>query len=45
MNKTFITLALALLVGGFSACNNLSPQDRLTVNDVKINDIIAQMTL
>ena len=45
MNKTFITLALALLVGGFSACNNLSPQDRLTVNDDKINDIIAQMTL
>ena len=42
--KTIFTLALGLLIG-FCACNNLSPQDRLTVNDDKINDIIAQMTL
>ena len=43
-NKTIFTLALGLLFG-LCACNNLSPQDRLTVNDDKINDIIAQMTL
>jgi hypothetical protein len=39
-NKTIFTLALGLLFG-LCACNNLSPQDRLTVNDDKINDIIA----
>ena len=35
-------MALAMATG----CNNgMSPQDRLTVNDKKINEIIAQMTL
>ena len=33
---------LAILTGCSSA---MSPQDRLTVNDKKINEIIAQMSL
>ncbi len=37
----YIAAALALLAG----CKEMSPQDRLTVNDKKINEIIAQMTL
>ncbi len=38
----YIAAALALLAG----CNSaMSPQDRLTVNDKKINEIIAQMSL
>lgn len=42
-HKISLLAGLALLV---SACSNpLSPQDRLTVNDKKIDEIIAQMTL
>ncbi len=45
MKKVFLFLASAVLVA--SACNGpaLSPQDKLTVNDQKINELIAQMTL
>ena len=35
-------MALAIATG---CKNGISPQDRLTVNDKKINEIIAQMTL
>ncbi len=41
MKKTLLILAAALTL----ACTQKSPQDRLTVNDAKINAIIAQMTL
>ena len=41
MKKVFQFAALALIVAG---CG-MSPQDRLTVNDKKINEIIGQMTL
>ena len=43
-NYTFIfCLAAVILITG---CNgNVSPQDRLTANDKKISEIIAQMTL
>jgi len=44
MNKHIVFLTSALLVA--SACGGpMSPQDRLTVNDEKINALIAQMTL
>ena len=43
MKKVFQLAALALLVAGCGC--GMSPQDRLTVNDKKINEIIAQMTL
>ena len=42
MNKYLYSAALLILAAG---CASLSPQDRLTVNDKKINKIIAQMTL
>ena len=43
--KKFIQFAtLAVIAAGFASCA-MSPQDRLTVNDKKINEIIAQMTL
>ncbi|MBO4475210.1 MAG: glycoside hydrolase family 3 C-terminal domain-containing protein [Bacteroidales bacterium] len=44
MKRILITLAVAALFA--SACGSLrSPQDRLTLNDKKIDAIIAQMTL
>ena len=44
MKKVFLFIASAVLVA--SACNGpVSPQDRLTANDQKINELIAQMTL
>ena len=42
MKKYRYAAALLILAAG---CASLSPQDRLTVNDKKINKIIAQMTL
>lgn len=42
MKKYLYSVALLILAAG---CASLSPQDRLTVNDKKINKIIAQMTL
>lgn len=42
MKKYLYSAALLILAAG---CASLSPQDRLTVNDKKINRIIAQMTL
>lgn len=42
MKKYLYSAALLILAAG---CASLSPQDRLTVNDNKINKIIAQMTL
>ena len=42
MKKYLYSAALLILAAG---CASLSPQDRLTVNDKKINKIIAQMTL
>lgn len=42
MKKYLYSAALIILAAG---CASLSPQDRLTVNDKKINKIIAQMTL
>ena len=48
--RTSVILSGILAIGFATGCNNteeneLAPQDRLTVNDVKINDIISQMTL
>ena len=44
MKKVFLFIASAVLVA--SACSGpVSPQDRLTANDQKINELIAQMTL
>ena len=43
MKRFSIFLTSAVLLA--TACNSLSPQDRLTVNDQKINALIAQMTL
>ena len=40
-----IILFCALCALGYSCSKPLSPQDRLTVNDKKINEIIAEMTL
>ena len=42
MQQYLYSAALLILAAG---CASLSPQDRLTVNDKKINKIIAQMTL
>ena len=42
MKKYLYSAALFIMAAG---CASLSPQDRLTVNDKKINKIIAQMTL
>ena len=42
MKQYLYSAALLILAAG---CASLSPQDRLTVNDKKINKIIAQMTL
>lgn len=42
MKKYLYSAALLFWAAG---CASLSPQDRLTVNDKKINKIIAQMTL
>ena len=44
MKKTLIPILLAGLLA--IACSKpVAPQDKLTANDAKINDIIAQMTL
>jgi len=44
MKKTILLLAMAAVMA--AACDGpVSPQDKLTVNDKKINEIIAQMTL
>ena len=43
MKKIIYFLAAAAVLAG--CANGMSPQDRLTVNDKKINKIIAQMTL
>ena len=44
MKKTILILASAAILA--AACGGpLSPQDKLTVNDKKINELIAQMTL
>ena len=40
-----IILFCTLCALGYSCSKPLSPQDRLTVNDKKINEIIAEMTL
>lgn len=42
MKRLLKIAALALIAAG---CTSVSPQERLTVNDKKINGIIAQMTL
>ena len=45
-SSTSIILSAFLAIAIAAGCSNsLSPQDRLTVNDKKINEIIAQMTL
>ena len=45
-SSTSIILSAVLAIAIAAGCSNsLSPQDRLTVNDKKINEIIAQMTL
>ena len=43
MNKRFFLFAVAAILA--AACCRKSPQERLTINDAKINKIIAQMTL
>ena len=43
MKKVLQFAAVALIIAGCGC--GMSPQDRLTVNDKKINGIIAQMTL
>ena len=44
MKKLIQFATLAVIAAGFASCA-MSPQDKLTVNDKKINEIIAQMTL
>ena len=44
MKKLIQLATLAVIAAGFASCA-MSPQDKLTVNDKKINKIIAQMTL
>ena len=44
MKKLIQFATLAVIAAGFASCA-MSPQDKLTVNDKKINKIIAQMTL
>ena len=43
MKKIILILASAAILG--ASCNNSTPQERLTVNDAKINAVIAKMTL
>ncbi len=44
--KRFLYIAAALaFIAGCNSVQRMSPQERLTVNDGKINEIIAQMTL
>ena len=43
--KNILKFAVMALMAAGCCQNNMSLQDRLTVNDDKINDIIAQMTL
>lgn len=43
--KRMLTLAVLAFLAAGCCQNNMSLQDRLTVNDDKINEIIAQMTL
>ena len=42
--KKYLILAAITMIGAV-CCAPKSPQERLTVNDKKINEIIAQMTL
>ena len=44
MKKLIQFATLAVIAAGFASCA-MSPQDKLTANDKKINEIIAQMTL
>ena len=44
MKRLIQFAVLAVIAAGFASCA-MSPQDKLTVNDKKINKIIAQMTL
>ena len=39
--SSIILAAIAAVVVATGCCNSMSPQDRLTVNDKKINEIIA----
>ena len=43
--KSLLQITVAALVAAFCVSCAMSPQDRLTVNDKKINEIIDQMTL
>lgn len=43
--KSLLQITVAALVAALCVSCAMSPQDRLTVNDKKINEIIAQMTL
>ena len=43
--KSLLQITVAALVAAFCISCAMSPQDRLTVNDKKINEIIDQMTL
>ncbi|NDV95110.1 glycosyl hydrolase [Dysgonomonas sp. 521] len=48
MKRIFKTGTLLMLLATMAGCSNTSqntPQEKLTVNDKKINEIIAQMTL
>lgn len=42
---TYLGTVVIMALATISGCNRMSPQDRLTVNDKKINEIIAQMSL
>ena len=44
MKRIIQFATLAVIAADFASCA-ISPQDKLTVNDKKINKIIAQMTL
>lgn len=43
--KLSAILACVAAIVAIAGCKSMSPQDRLTVNDKKINEIIAQMSL
>ena len=43
--KLSAILACVAAIVALAGCKSMSPQDRLTVNDKKINEIIAQMSL
>ncbi len=47
MKRIFKNLALLMITASIAGCNTpqQTPQEKLTVNDKKINEIIAQMTL